>query len=140
MRKVYAFSSVLLSLAVLAQFYLAAVGAFADPQDDRSFALHEVTGGIVVPALSIVATIAAAVARAPRRLVGLTILPLALVVVQMLIVTAGDALGDGGHTTPAALAVLGLHAVNGLAILAVAGTVSRRAVALARPPRAGVAA
>ncbi|MEU5722664.1 DUF6220 domain-containing protein [Micromonospora sp. NPDC047738] len=136
MRKVYVGLSALLLLAVLAQFYFAAVGAFARPQHDDSFALHDATGMMVIPLLSLLATIAAAVARAPGKVVGLTILPLGLVLVQVLIVTLGRAVSGGEDTTtPAGLAILGLHAINGLAIMAVAGVVFRRARLLAAAAR-----
>jgi Family of unknown function (DUF6220) len=134
-RRVYLVLAGLLLLAVLVQFYFAAVGAFAKPQNDSSFALHDLTGSIVIPVLSLLLTIAAAVARAPGRLIGLSIVPLGLVVVQMLIVAIGRALNDSGdQTTPAGLAILGLHAVNGLAIMAVAGLIMRRARELATVP------
>jgi hypothetical protein len=142
-RRVYVGLSGLLLLAVVAQFYFAAVGAFAKPQDDASFALHDLTGGMIIPALSLLATIAALVARLPGRQIGLTILPLGLVIVQVLIVAVGKALTDsdaGDHTTPAALAVLGLHAVNGLAIMAVSGRVLSGAIAAARATPASAAA
>jgi hypothetical protein len=119
-----------LLLAVVAQFYFAAVGAFAKPQNDSSFALHDLTGMLIIPVLSLLATVAAAIARVPGRLIGLTILPLGLVVVQVLIIGLGKALSntDGAeHTTAAGLAVMGLHALNGLAIMAVTGTVFARA-------------
>jgi hypothetical protein len=136
-RRVYLALSGLLLLAILAQFYFAAVGAFAKPQDDNSFALHDLDGSIIIPALSLLLTIVAAVARAPGRLIGLSALPLGLVVVQMLIVALGRALNTSAdQTTPAGLAILGLHAVNGLAIMAVAGTLMRRARELAGAPRA----
>ncbi|WP_432989452.1 DUF6220 domain-containing protein [Dactylosporangium sp. CA-233914] len=132
MRKVYVGLSALLLLAVLAQFYFAAVGAFAKPQHEDSFALHDATGMMVIPLLSLLATIAAATARAPGKLIGLTILPLGLVVVQVLIVTLGRAVsGTEDTTTAAGLTILGLHAINGLAIMAVAGVVFRRARLLA---------
>jgi hypothetical protein len=136
MRKVYAGLCALLLLAILVQFYFAAVGAFAKPQRDDSFALHDLTGMMIIPLLSILAIIAAAVARAPGRQIGLTAAPLGLVVVQVLIVTIGRALGtDGGDTTtPVALAILGLHAVNGLITMAVASVVFRRARAFATAP------
>lgn len=132
LRRIYVTMTGALLLAVIVQFYLSAVGAFAAPQDDRSYALHELTGMFVIPGLSLLATVAAVVARAPRRLTALTILPLGLVIVQVLIVLGGSALDHGDDTTPAALTVLGLHAVNGLAIMAVAGILLRRAVAFAR--------
>jgi Family of unknown function (DUF6220) len=131
-RKVYFGLSVLMLVTVVAQFYLAAVGAFNKPQTDSSYLLHQITGSTVLPLLSILATIAAAIARAPRRLIGQTILPLGLIVLQFAIIAIGKALGNGtDQTTPLALIVLGLHAVNGLAILGVAGTVLRGARQLA---------
>ncbi|WP_424536050.1 DUF6220 domain-containing protein [Sphaerisporangium viridialbum] len=128
MRRVYAVLAGLMLFAVVAQFYFAAVGAFDKPQEDSSFALHSVTGMMVIPVLSLLATVAAAVSRAPGRLIGLTILPLGLVVVQVLIIAVGGLLDDGaGNTTPGSLAILGLHAINGLAVMAVAGMVFRQA-------------
>ena len=121
MRKVYVGLSALLLIAVVAQFYFAAMGAFTQPQTDSSYGLHSANGMMVIPLLSILATIAAAVARAPGRAIGLAILPVGLVIVQMLIIAVGKALSDGDTTTPAALVIYGLHAVNGLAIMALAG-------------------
>ena len=47
-RRVYFGLSVLLVFAVVLQFYFAAVGAFTKPQQDSSFVLHDVTGGMVM--------------------------------------------------------------------------------------------
>lgn len=138
MRKIYAVLAGLLLLAVLVQFYFAAVGAFDKPQADNSFALHSLTGMLIIPVLSLLATGAAALARAPGRLIGLSILPLGLVVVQMLIIVFGDAFNDSAdNRTGVGLAVLGLHAINGLAVMGVAGAVFRRARMLAAAPREG---
>jgi hypothetical protein len=135
-RRVYTALTGLLLLAVLVQFYFAAVGAFTKPQTDKSFMLHSVTGMLVIPLLSLLATIVAALARAPGRLIGLSILPLGLVVVQVLIIVLGDAVsGSSDTTTAAGVAVLGLHAINGLAIMGVAGVLFRRARMLAATPR-----
>jgi cytochrome b561 len=126
-RRIYAVLAGLMLLAVLAQFYFAAVGAFDKPHEDSSFALHSMTGMIII-VLSLLTTIAAAVSRAPGRLIGLTSLPLGLTVVQMLIIALGSVLDDSaGNTTPGSLAILGLHAINGLAIMAVSGMVFRQA-------------
>jgi hypothetical protein len=135
MRRLYVALSGLLLAAVAVQFYFAAVGAFDKPRDDSSFALHSVTGMLIIPALSILATVAAALARAPGRLIALTILPFGLVVVQVLIIVLGNAIGGATEDrTPAvALTILGLHALNGLAIMGVAGQVLRRARMLATP-------
>ena len=94
---------------------------------------------MVIPLLSILATVAAAVARAPGRAIGLAIAPLGLVVVQVLIIAVGKALSDGDDTTPAALVIYGLHAINGLAIMAVAG-MNLAGVAAAAVRGAGVSA
>ncbi|MEU7689696.1 DUF6220 domain-containing protein [Microbispora hainanensis] len=128
MRKVYtALAGLLLAAAVL-QMYLAAVGAFDKPQDDSSFSLHSMNGMMVIPILSLVATAAAAAAKAPGRQIGLTILPVGLVIVQSLIIALGGLFDDStGNTTPVSLAILGLHAINGMAILGVCGMVFRNA-------------
>src|SRR5204862_158317 len=81
MRRVFFVLAGLLLAAVVVQFYFAAVGAFAKPQDDRSFALHDLNGMLVIPLLSLLATAAAALARAPGRLVGLAVAPGGLVAV-----------------------------------------------------------
>jgi hypothetical protein len=68
-------------------------------------------------------------------LIGLTSLPLALVIVQTLIIVVGNAIGGATEqrTTPLALAILGLHAVNGMIMMGVISTVLRRARALLLP-------
>jgi uncharacterized membrane protein len=136
LRKVYIGLTSLLLAAVVVQFYFAAVGAFAKPQQDNSFALHEFTGSVVIPLLAILATVAAALLRLPGRQIGLTAAVLGLVVVQLLIVVIGHALSDndGQNTTPLALIVLGLHGINGLAIIGIAGGVFARARRLPASP------
>lgn len=135
MRRLYLALSGLLLVAVAAQFYFAAVGAFDKPQDDSSFALHSLTGVMIIPVLSILATVAAALARAPGRLIALTILPFGLVVVQVLIIVLGNAIGGAteDRTTGVSLTILGLHALNGLAIMGVSGQILRRARMLGTP-------
>ncbi|MBB2747940.1 UNVERIFIED_ORG: cytochrome b561 [Microbispora rosea subsp. rosea] len=127
-RKVYAASAGLLLAAAVVQMYLAAVGAFDKPQDDSSFALHSMNGMMVIPVLSLVATAAAAAAKAPGRQIGLTVLPVGLVIVQALIVALGGLFDDStGNTTPLSLAILGLHAINGMAVMGVCAMVFRNA-------------
>jgi hypothetical protein len=136
-RRVYVTLVGLLVLAVIAQFYFAAVGSFAEPRDDQSFALHVMDGMMIIPVLSLLATLVAALARAPGRLIGLTAAPIGLVVLQVLITELGKNLGASteDNTTPVALAFLGLHAVNGLAIMVVIGITMRRARRFAATPR-----
>jgi len=120
-RKVYAGLSVLLVAAVALQFCFAAVGAFTRPQTDSSYGLHSINGMIAIPLLSLLAAIAAASARAPGRAIGLAIAPLGLVIMQLLIVAVGEALKSGDTTTPTSLIIYGLHGINGLAIMHLAG-------------------
>jgi hypothetical protein len=133
MRRVFVVLSGLLFLAILLQFYFAAVGAFDRPQDDDSFALHSITGMIAIPLLSILTGVAAALARAPGRLIGMSFAPLGLVVVQVLIIVVGNVISGGSDedTGAAGLVVFGLHAVNALFLMGAAAAVLRQARALA---------
>jgi hypothetical protein len=132
MRRVYVGLLGLLLASGGLQFYFAAVGAFTKPQTDDSYSLHLVNGRVIFPLLALLTIGAAALAKAPGKLIGLTSLPFALVIVQTLIILVGNAIGGATEqrTTPVALAILGLHAVNGMVILGVIGTVMRRARAL----------
>jgi Family of unknown function (DUF6220) len=129
MRRIYVVLVGLLLASGGLQFYFAAVGAFTKPQTEDSFALHTLNGRMVFPILAILATIAAALAKAPGKLIGLTILPLGLGIVQVLIIVLGNVIGGATEqrTTPLALAILGLHAINGMIILGVTGNVMRQA-------------
>ncbi|MFF5263642.1 DUF6220 domain-containing protein [Actinomadura viridis] len=126
MRKAFAGLAALQLLAVVAQFFLAASGAFATAPNDESFQTHRALGyGIVL--LAVLVTIFAAIARMPGRLVGMCGLVAGLAVVQGVIRAIAAAFeGTGGSTTAGEL-VFGLHALNGLAILAVIGMIVRRA-------------
>jgi|ERR687888_1692394 hypothetical protein len=135
MRRIYTVVAGLLLAAVVVQFYFAAVGAFAKPQTDSSYALHSINGMMVIGPLSLLATLFAALAKAPGRQIGFAALPFALVIVQMLIIALGQAFNTtGDRTTPIGLAIMGLHALNGMAIAGVAGGVFANARALARKP------
>jgi hypothetical protein len=142
MRRAYVGLVGLLLASGAMQFHFAAVGAFTRPQTDDSFSLHLTNGRIVFPLLGVLVIGAAALARAPGRLIGLTSLPLALGIGQSLIVVLGNAIGGATEqrTTALSLAILGLHAVNGLVIIAVAGAVMRQARALLASDTAAVTA
>ncbi|MEJ3750741.1 DUF6220 domain-containing protein [Actinomycetes bacterium KLBMP 9797] len=137
MRMVYVVLTRLVGVSVFLQFFFAAVGAFDRPREDGSFALHSLNGMVILPLLIVLATIAAAAARAPGRLIGLTLAPLGLVVVQVLIIVAGNVASGGAEndTGPVGLTIFGLHAVNGLVTMGVIETVSRRARAFAKASR-----
>jgi hypothetical protein len=129
-RKVFAGLAALLVLAVVAQFFLAASGAFDTAPKDESFQPHRALGYVIF-LFAVLLTIVAALGRMPGRLIGMAGLVAGLVVVQVVIAELAKALNDTGDTsTTAGKLVFGLHAVNGLAIMAVAGTVARQARAL----------
>ena len=140
MRKVFAGLAALLVLVVVAQFFLAASGAFDTAPNDESFQPHRALGyGLIL--FAVLLTIVAALARVPGRLIGMTGLVAGLGVVQSLIRAVAGAFNDAGdNTTTAGKLVFGLHAINGLAIMAVAGIVSRQARALSRSAPAGAEA
>ena len=142
MRKVFAALATLLMVAVVVQFLLAGAGAFDSAPTDESFAPHRALGyGILL--FAVVLTLVAAVARMPGRLVGMTGLVAGLVVVQAVIGMVAGAVGEtDGTTNTAGQLIFGLHAVNGLIIVAVVGRILRQARELsarpARRPRAAV--
>jgi hypothetical protein len=119
-------------LAVVAQFFLAASGAFNPAPNDESFQAHRAFGYPIF-VLAVLVTIAAALARAPGRLIGMAGLIAGLFTLQVVIAVLAKAFtGTGDTSTTAGQLIFGLHAVNGLILLAVAGTVARQARALSR--------
>ncbi|WP_262284053.1 DUF6220 domain-containing protein [Micromonospora sp. MA102] len=134
MRKAFVITSSLLLAAFALQFVFAAVGAFTKPGGEGAFALHSATGMAVIPVLNLLTIGFAALARAPGRLVGLTALPLGLVILQALLAGLANGLTDGaGVSTPFGLTVAGLHAVNGIVAVHVVVGVVRGARGLGRP-------
>jgi hypothetical protein len=128
-RKVYFVTTVLLLISVIIQFYFAALGVFGPHGEGEDlYVFHSVNGTNVLPALAILAVIFAALSRAGVRTVLLTALPILLVVVQILLFILAGALTGTSPENPtvAGAVILGLHAVNGLAILGVIITLVRR--------------
>jgi hypothetical protein len=121
MRKTFTGLAGLLMLAVVAQFFLAASGAFDTAPNDESFRPHRALGyGLVL--FAVLLTIVAAAARMPGRLIGLTGLVAGLAALQGVIGAVAKAFGDTGGQV-----VFGLHAVNALVIVAVIRTIFREA-------------
>lgn len=136
MRRVLLVLSGLLLLDTVAQFYLAALGAFTRPATDSAFAMHAMNGMAVIPALALLTAVAAAISRAPRKTIGLAAAPLGIVIVQALIVELSKSLaGDDGSSTTLSAMIGGMHAVTGIAVLVIAADMLRRARALASAPR-----
>lgn len=132
MRKFFAGLATLQMLAVVAQFFLAASGAFDTAPKDQSFQAHRMLGPVVV-LIAVLVTIVAAITRMPGRLIGMSGLVAGLAVVQFVIKAIATALDGTGGSTIAGEFVFGLHAVNGLAIVAVTGMIIRQARQLSRP-------
>jgi hypothetical protein len=133
-RKAFVIVSSLLLVSFVLQFVFAAVGAFTKPAGDDAYVLHSITGMAVIPALTVLTTLFAALAKAPGRLIGLAILPLGLVIVQALIAAVANAFTDAaGASTPLGLTIGGLHAVNGIVAVHVAVSIAQAARRLARP-------
>src|SRR3954451_14183674 len=107
LRRVFALLATLLVLVVVAQFFLAASGAFDTAPHDESFQPHRTLGYLIV-LLAAVLTAVAALARMPGRLIGMTGLVAGLAVLQGLIRNVADALNDpGGTSTTAGTLVFG---------------------------------
>lgn len=121
MRKAFTGLARVLMLAVVAQFFLAASGAFDTAANDESFQPHRALGYEIL-LFGALLTVVAAVARLPGRLIGLTGLVAGLSAVQAVIGAVAKAFDDNGGQL-----VFGLHAVNALAIVAVIRTVVQQA-------------
>jgi hypothetical protein len=146
MRKVFLGFAVLLLVVVLAQFYLATFGAFQTPHpapgdEDGMINYHVANGTIILPIVSLLTTIVAAVARAGARNIWLAIAPVGLVIVQLLVIFPLAELAGATEekTTTASLFVMGFHAIVGVVLLWVAVELVRRARALVKEEAAAQA-
>lgn len=133
MRKLYVWLSGLLLVDVIAQFYFAGVGIFTFPGSPKDqfpkpeFVLHS-SNWLVLMVLTIVTTIAAALAKAPGRTIGLTIVPLPLSILQLVIFFIAAAIfGDVNEAPQSVRFVIALHVLNALLILWTTVTIHRRA-------------
>jgi hypothetical protein len=135
MRKAFVISGGVLLAAFALQFVFAAVGAFTKPAGgDGSYRLHSITGMAVIPLLTLLTILFAALGRAPGNLIGLAALPLGLVVLQALLAGLANGLTDAsGQTTTAGLIVGGLHALNGIIAVHIVVAVMRGARKLGEP-------
>lgn len=141
MRKVFIATSALVVVSSVLQLYFAALGHFSTRHEDL-FGPHTVNGRVVLPILVILNIVAAAVARAGSRTIWLTVLLFGLLVLQTLIFLITIAIFNvtlEGEVVPVGASILlGLHGLNGFAIIALSGTLLGRAIRLSRgelPPR-----
>ena len=119
-------------LIVLAQFYLAATGAFSAKPAGEAFEPHKALGyaTFIVP---VVMAVVAAAGRLPGRLTRLSTLVAGLVTVQVIVAKIAESLGDNGTAGPL---LFGLHGLVALVIVAMVGDLARRSRDLWRSDRA----
>jgi hypothetical protein len=133
-RKVFSIVSILAVIAVVLQFYFAGMGVFSVPEDEL-FAVHGTSGRIVLPVLFLLSLITAAIARAGKRTIWMTVIAILLLALQtVLFILTGAIFGVGPESAEIPLAatlLVSLHVVNGLAILGLTITIARRAWLLA---------
>ncbi|MEU8657758.1 DUF6220 domain-containing protein [Actinoplanes philippinensis] len=134
MRKAFVIVTGVLLAVFALQFVFAAVGAFTRPGGDGSYTLHSITGMAVIPGLCLLTIVCAVLARAPGRVLAMTVLPLGLVILQALIAMLARAFTDAsGASTTVSLVIGGLHAVNAIIVVHVVVGVLRAAQELAAP-------
>lgn len=143
MRKIFLAIAALMSVDVLAQLYLAGVGAFniggRGATFDDGFALHATNGRMIMPAVALLLVLAAALARAGRSTVWLAVVNLVLIAfVQSFTILVPMMLAGSTLDRMSDAAVWGaaIHPVTGLAIIILSNVVLTRAVRLVRQGRA----
>jgi Family of unknown function (DUF6220) len=134
MRKTFVGLATLLMLAVVMQIFLAGAGAFDTAPNDESFQPHRALGyGILL--FAVLLTLIAALARMPGRLIGMTGLVAGLALLQPVIRAIAGAFDEtGDSTSTVGELIFGLHALNGLIIMAVVGIILRQARELSNSP------
>ncbi|HWM16513.1 MAG TPA: DUF6220 domain-containing protein [Microbacterium sp.] len=130
MRKVFSIVSILVVAAVVLQFYFAGLGVFSHPEDEL-FAVHGTAGRIVLPILFLLSLITAAIARAGKRTIWLTVIAILLLALQTVILIVTGLIFNTGPDAAViplgATIVVSLHALNGVAILLVTSIIAKRA-------------
>ncbi|HMR50060.1 MAG TPA: DUF6220 domain-containing protein [Arachnia sp.] len=143
MRKALVVISAVLLAALVLQLYLAGL-AFFSTDEENLFGIHGWNGRIVLPVLVLLQIVAAAVGRAGRRTIWLTVIILLLLVFQSLLFVIVGLIFNVGPESPsvplAASILLGLHPINGLAIMVLTLVVFIRARRLAFPEPAPASA
>ncbi|MBO0981658.1 DUF6220 domain-containing protein [Microbacterium sp. SD291] len=129
MRKVFFVNSILVLAGIATQYYLAAVGVFSHSED--GFTPHGNNGRMILPILFILLIVFAAVSRAGKRIVWLSVLMLGLLIIQTLIfILTGLIFGIGPETVNppiASVLTVSLHAVNPLIMIGVGLVIARHA-------------
>lgn len=135
LRTIFAASAVLFTAAVVVQFYLAAVGVFSEPEQEL-FGIHGANGTMVLRTLAVMLVVTAALAKAGKNTMWMSVTVLVLVLFQtVLFILVGVIFGVGPDSVEIPLAAtltVSMHALVGLTVLGLAIMITRRAVRLAR--------
>ena len=139
MRKAFAVIAILFLVAVVAQFYFGGVGHFSS-EENGLWAMHGENGRIVLRVLAVLLVIAAALAKAGKRAIWMSVIALLLVLFQTVLFILGGAiwgLGPENHDNipVAASFMLGLHVLVGVAVLGMSISVMTIARNLAFPKK-----
>lgn len=120
MRKAFLVVNGLLTLSLIAQLYLAALGVFSEPEEEL-FRFHGMNGRVVLPILLILWIVFGFLGRIGRRNIWLTFVALVLLALQtgyFIIAGAMGASPPPNATTPGATPyVLALHGLGGTLLL-----------------------
>ena len=120
MRKAFLTINALLTVSIIAQLYLAALGVFSPPEDEL-FQFHGTNGRVVIPILLILWIIFGFIARIGRRNILLTFAGLLLLAMQtgyFIIAGAMGATPPPSESTPGATPyVLALHGLGGTLLM-----------------------
>jgi len=120
MRKVFLTINALLTVALIIQLYLAALGHFSQPEEEM-FRFHATNGRLILPLLIILWIVFGLVARIGRKNILLTVAGFVLLALQSVYFIIAVALGatpPPNLTTPGGTSfVLGLHGLGGTLLL-----------------------
>ena len=127
MRKAFLVINALLTLSLIAQLYLAALGVFSEPEDEL-FQFHAMNGRFVLPVLLILWIVFGFIARIGGKNIGLTFVGLLLLALQRVYFIIAGLMGASpppNATTPGGTPyILALHGLGGTLLLLLTTTSS----------------
>ncbi|MDQ4503187.1 DUF6220 domain-containing protein [Sinomonas sp. ASV322] len=136
MRKLFLGVSALLFLDTLLQLYFAGFGVFGEHVvgGDESFTPHSINGQFVLRGLALLAILFAALAKAGRSTIWLTVGIFLMTYVQLIVFILGGILSGGSREHPnlPGAWMVSVHAVTGLLIIFMTYWLFRRARRLVR--------
>ncbi|MCD5346633.1 DUF6220 domain-containing protein [Agromyces sp. H3Y2-19a] len=137
MKKAFLVTTVLFIVDSMLQVYLAAFGTFGmETGDENAFSAHGINGQIVLRVLALAMIAFAALARAGKRTIWMTVTVFLLTVLQLLIfILTGVIFGIGPESAAPplpAMLMVSLHGLNGALIIVLGVALFFRARKLVR--------